>query len=47
MAISCSRRRKLLVERSFWRISVSLCCTSGWLTTVTGAVDMGCGLAGM
>ena len=32
------RRRKLLVERSFWRISVSLCCTSGWLTTVTGAV---------
>ena len=31
MLISCSRRRKLLVLRSFWRIKVSLCCTKGWV----------------
>src|SRR5262245_56521636 len=38
MPISPSRRRKLLVERSFWRISVSLCCTSGCERTWTSGV---------
>jgi hypothetical protein len=29
--------RKPLVERALSRSSVSLCCTSGWSTTVTAA----------
>src|SRR5688500_6471512 len=32
MLISLSSRRKLLVLRSFCRISVSLCWISGWVT---------------
>src|SRR5215207_7774219 len=35
MPISLRSSRKDLVERSLSRIRVSLCCTSGWVTTVT------------
>src|SRR6266568_3534165 len=35
MPISLRSWRKPLVERVLSRISVSLCCTSGWSTTVT------------
>src|SRR4051812_1149210 len=36
MLISFSRRRKLLVLRSFCRINVSLCWISGWVMWWTG-----------
>src|SRR5687768_3998521 len=38
MLISLSSRRKLLVLRSFCRISVSLCWISGWVTWWTRAL---------
>src|SRR5262252_7521183 len=38
MPISFRSSRKLLIERSRWRISESLCWTRGWATTLTLAV---------
>src|SRR5690349_10803305 len=38
MACSRASSRKDFVDRSFSRIKVSLCCTSGWSTTVTPCI---------